>query len=270
MEARMTAGAGNGSAEMWLNGVSILNATDETFTNGQHCIFGIGDAIPTYIDCCVVADAYIGPEVESYIQLAPDSTGKKQRHRQRTVGADTVYEQALRVAQRETYVVANSAAQTHVQNLHFISLFNASGSGKKVVVKDVKWNNGQLPAITGPTAIEIDVKLITAQGSGGTTLTPQKFDSANASVPAQITALQAPSTPPTESNVAFPLYINQEEVPVDSEWAFNMFSIFGKGVRKSYCQQIVLNEGEGITVKEISAPGSPAGASSFRIIFNLE
>lgn len=223
-----------------------------------------------WVGCIATFKAYIPPiTFESYIQLYSEGAGKKYRHRERTVGANTVLEKALRMSQVETYFVVNTAAQTHVQNLHFISLFNASGSGKKVVVKDVKWLNGQLAAITNPTAIEIDVKLTTAQGSGGTTLTPQKFDSGNPAVPAQVTALQAPSTPPTEGNVAFPLYVNQEEVPVDSEWSFNILSIFGRGVRKSHCQRIVLNEGEGITIKQISAPGSPAGASSFQIIFNL-
>ncbi|MCW4048046.1 MAG: hypothetical protein NWE99_10900 [Candidatus Bathyarchaeota archaeon] len=231
--------------------------TNDIWTDWSGCIATFNASSPS-------------PPTFDYIQLYTEGSGKKLRYRARAFGSETAYEQVMGTAQEQTYIVCNSTAQAHAQNKHFISLFNGSGSGKKLVIKDIRWKNAQLAAITNPTAIQIDIKRITAQGSGGTSLTPQKLDSANTNVPAQITALEAPTTAPTEDVALIPLYANQEEVQVASEWAHTLLPLFGRGTRKSQCQQIVLREGEGITIKEISAEGSPAGASSFQIIFTLE
>jgi len=69
IEVRRKVGAGNGIAQMWVDGTLILSLTSETLATNCKSI-GVGwfyanAALGTfagYFDCVVVADAYIGPE----------------------------------------------------------------------------------------------------------------------------------------------------------------------------------------------------------------
>ena len=67
LEFRRTAGTGaNGIATLWVNGSQIATSTTEAYTdNSDLLMVGIdwtSSAVTTFVDCVVVADAYIGPE----------------------------------------------------------------------------------------------------------------------------------------------------------------------------------------------------------------
>ncbi len=68
LQIRRKVGAGNGVLQVWGDATLLYNSSAETITNnGDWCYFGIvgsnSQAGTIYIDCAVVADAYIVPEV---------------------------------------------------------------------------------------------------------------------------------------------------------------------------------------------------------------
>ncbi|MCS4537577.1 MAG: hypothetical protein HYY67_01785 [Thaumarchaeota archaeon] len=166
-----------------------------------------------------------------------------------------------------TYVVMNTAAQASAANKHFISLFNATGSGKIMKIHEIWARYTQAAAVTG-VGFNMNVKRTTAQGSGGTTLTPRLYDENDPAIPAQVTALQVPTTAPTEQDIIRDFFTATEGLMETTGHAgafTTMFPIFQKrdGLRPLVCR-----EGKGITVKQITS--STVGTWSIEILFTLE
>jgi hypothetical protein len=119
---------------------------------------------------------------ESFVRVAPDSTGAKMRVRERVIGADTVEEQIvvqenMRVA--SGVFIASPASQViqaaaHAANLGFLALFNRSAA-QMIEVRRVEFVPFR-PAVTVfPTAPEITLERFSYTGTpNGTLTTPAK------------------------------------------------------------------------------------------------
>ena len=202
---------------------------------------------------------------ESFIQVPPDSTGKKTRTRSRTIGANDVHEQGVFTAALPTYwVLADAVA--FATNKHHLSILNAAGSGKVVALKKLFQINLQLAGITG-VALRFDFKRITAHATG-TLLTPESCDSTDAALPAQITC-RTNSGSATEGAILWPYGCQNDEVSAGNTAVANYLSQglnwLPEGVEM---QEYRLREGEGITMKQITA--SSVGTFGWLLCFTVD
>lgn len=200
----------------------------------------------------------------SYTQVPPNSSGNKMRTRTRVVGADTVHEQAVFQGALPTYY-ALADAVAFAQNKQMISIMNAVGSGKMVVLKKLFLINNAIAAVTG-VALRQELKRITAHSSG-TLVTPQPSDSASPSLPAEVTVRTGATA--TEGALMFPLTFTNDEVGATqgfpSATLLAGLNWFAEG---SEVQEIRLREGEGITVKNIT--NTIVGSFSYLIVFVID
>lgn len=187
---------------------------------------------------------------ESYTQVPPNSTGNKLRTRTRTISANTVHEQAIFSAALPTYyALADNVALA--ANKHHLSIINATGSGKVVMVKKLFHINLQIASVTG-VAARFDIKRTTAQ-SGGTAITPASMDSANPSLPAQITVSTGASSV-SESTLLFPLVTQSDEVTAANTAVANYLQQgLNLILESTELQEVRLREGEGLTAKQITS-----------------
>jgi len=202
---------------------------------------------------------------ESYVQVPPDSTGKKLRTRSRTIGANTVQEQAVFTAALPTYY-ALADAVTCALNKQVISIVNEAGSGVLIAIKKLFIIDTQLSTVTG-VALRHNVMKATAH-SGGTSITPVTCDSTNAALPAQVTVRTA-ATSVTESSLLFPLTFPNDEVGATQAFPTPQLlaglNWMPEGVE---VQEMRLREGEGLTVKQITS--SSVGQFAWFIVFTVD
>lgn len=132
-------------------------------------------------------------------------------------------------------------------NQRLMDIFNASGSGKIVKVKKI-FIQCNMAAITG-VGITYDIIRTSAAGTGGTTLTPQKVDTDNANLPAQITARRSATGGATENGILFGAAVDPEETRPGAA-IMPMINWVPEGAN---IQEIVLREGQGILVKQITS-----------------
>ena len=133
------------------------------------------------------------------------------------------------------------------QNEIILDLFNASGSGKVVLVKKI-FVQHNMAAITGVGHI-FDVDTTSAVGTGGTVITGRPADSANAAIPAQITCRTAPSGGATKNFTLFGISNDPEETRPGAA-LMGMVNWIPEG---NNIQEPVLREGEGLRVIQITA-----------------
>lgn len=202
---------------------------------------------------------------ETFVQLPPDSTGKKLRTRDRTIGSNAVHEQAVYQASLPTYYVLADAV-AHTANKHHLSIMNAAGSGKVVSVRKLYHINLALAAITG-VAERFDVKKITAH-SGGTAITPQSCDSDNPAIPAQITAATG-ATSVTEGALLYPITTQNDELTAANTAVAN-FLMQGLNLQPEgiEVQEFRLRPGQGITVKQITS--STVGSFAWLAVITVD
>jgi hypothetical protein len=79
VELKAQYSGGNVYAELWVNGSSVASNSTGSAAASFHWVY-IGaweksEALTSYLDCVVIADAYIGPEVSSMLQTVVDSFG---------------------------------------------------------------------------------------------------------------------------------------------------------------------------------------------------
>ena len=200
---------------------------------------------------------------ESFTRVAPDSTGNKMRTRSRTIGANTVHEQAVFQSAEEThYAFADAVA--FAANKHHISILNAAGSGKVVKVRKIFPCDLQLAAATG-VAVRFDFKRATAH-SAGTLITPEKADSNNAALPAQITVRTGAGV--TEGNILWPYTCTNDEVGATQAFASaQLMQALNSVPDGNEIQELTLREGEGLTVKQITS--TAVGSFGWLMVFTV-
>jgi hypothetical protein len=133
-------------------------------------------------------------------------------------------------------------------NLVYWHLFNASGSGKIIKVRKIFIQPSQ--AVNALAAQTWRIAKTSAVGTtGNTAITVNKHDSADAALPAQVTAARSYTAGGTESATLFELPISVEEtlpsvglVPYQ-----NILPTDGEAVT-----DIILREGEGLAVKNVT------------------
>jgi hypothetical protein len=163
---------------------------------------------------------------------------------------------------RPTYCI-QSTFQTLAQNKLYFDLFNATGSGKVVEVRAIVLQKN-MAAQTG-VAIQFDLHFTTSVGTGGTVLTPIKFDSTNAALPAGVTARHAASGGAALGGLIMSRFYHSEETNVAAQVQEAL--PFWPPVATLYLepQALTLNENEGLTLKQITA--STAGVYNCSVIF---
>jgi hypothetical protein len=128
-------------------------------------------------------------------------------------------------------------------NKRHLSVFNASGSGKEMVVYRIVAAGMPTTAVTGLKIGLVAVRL-SAAPTGGTALAFAKANSANPAVPAQVTAVGGATGGGGVEAVAFGVgAVSGEETASDNESSLYEAPIDGS-------QQITLPEGEGFEVRQ--------------------
>src|SRR5688572_30679414 len=107
---------------------------------------------------------------ESFIQLPTDQAGKKQRHRERVIGADTIYESAVVTTGLPSYWVLADAVAPAANKVH-MSIMNA-GSNVVVRLQKLFLINVSTGAVSG-AIVRFEFKKLTSHNVG-TLLTPVK------------------------------------------------------------------------------------------------
>ena len=198
---------------------------------------------------------------ESFTQVPPNSTGNKMRTRSRVIGSNTVHEQAIFQDALPTYY-ALADAVGFAANKHMISLYNASGSGKLVVLKKMYLVNLQLATVTG-VAVRQNFSRFSAVHSAGTLITPTSNDSLNPAIPAGITVRTGATL--TAGSLLFPLTFANDEVSATQAFPSVPLQWLPEG---NEVQEVRLREGEGVTVQNITS--TVIGSFAYMFVFTLD
>lgn len=162
-------------------------------------------------------------------------------------------------------------------NKLLLDLFNGAGSGKLLDVRGI-WLIPKLDAaVTGALAIRVDAFRTSAVGTGGTALAAAsptrdvaggsiwKFDTANADLPAQITARNSPTGGATADDWLFPSNVAPEESNTSmgylTQWQ-NLVPTFLFGQKFTY------REGQGLLLQQGAV--ASVGSVSIFVAFTLE
>lgn len=194
---------------------------------------------------------------ESFVQVAPDSTGKKLRTYQKVVGANTVEEQYVILAGFPTYYfqTATNALVGSATNFHF-DIFNASGSGLVLKVRKL-FLQQTFVAQTG-VAATFDIRRTSAVGTGGTTLTGVKADTLDANLPAQVTARGNATGGNTAAGVLCSIPMSGEETDIGGRGSM-FFNMLAEG---NETKDVTLREGEGLAVLKSAGVVTTSGTWS--------
>lgn len=158
----------------------------------------------------------------------------------------------------------------------FFDLFNAAGSGKIIELLGIWAIPKQDVAVTGALGVEVGLYRTSAVGTGGTAatyntgsaltaanITPK--DTANAALPAQITARTSPTAGATIAAPYWGQYIQTEESPTSMAALQAFMNLLPIGMEEF--QSITLNEGQGLLVKQGTVAG--VGSIAFLVDFAL-
>lgn len=200
---------------------------------------------------------------ESFIQLAPDSTGKQLRTRTKTILGQTVHEQAVYQTGLPTfYAIADAVA--FAANKHHIALFNGAGSGKMVAIRKLFHINLSLAAVTG-VAVRFDVKRSTAQ-SAGTAITPVSCDTDD-TLPAGITVATGATV--TEGSLLYPVTTQNDELNAANTAIANyLMQATNLQPEGNEIKELRLRPGEGLTVKQITS--TTVGSFAWLVVFTVD
>jgi hypothetical protein len=189
---------------------------------------------------------------ESYIQLPPDSTGKKSRAIYRS-DLDSYEEVSVsKNIENENPVYAVSVSASSVAaNKHHISLWNGSTHYLRILMVLVGIHS--TAAVTG--YIMQFIMQRASDVSGGTTLTITKLDNRDPDIPTGITATTGATVTLKESPIAI-FTINPEETGGSSFITFKP------------PKPIVIAPNEGITIRQYATAG--AGLFNAVIYFSVE
>lgn len=203
---------------------------------------------------------------ESYVQLPTDSTGKKLRTRQRTVGANTVEEQFVIVQEHKvvsfrgrlaTPIIPGRAGTTGQK---IAAIWNAAGSPVIVEVGELRVDLYQtvIKAVTVAPPV-VRIHRITAIPTNGTAGAKASKDTALSSS-ASVTTYQDASSDRTSSGTALTITIPASNI-LSEEYAPRLITAVGYEVadRMNFLdgEGVTLRAGEGLAVElSYAAAGS--------------
>src|SRR5687768_15069063 len=201
---------------------------------------------------------------ESFITVAPDSTGKKLRTYEKTVGVNTVHEQYVIQAGFPTYYFqsATNSAVGSATNFHF-DIFNASGSG--LVLKVRKLFLQQVFVAQTGVAATFDIRRTSAVGTGGATLTGVKADTADSNMPAQVTSRGNATGGNTSAGILCTIPMSGEETDVGARGAWGI-NLLAEG---NETKDVTLREGEGLAVLKSAGVVTTSGTWSVLAIVTV-
>lgn len=203
--------------------------------------------------------------MDSYTQVPPNSTGNKMRTRSRVIGSDTVHEQAVFNGALPTYY-ALADAVAFAANKHMISIHNATGTGKMIVLKKMFLINLSLSAVTG-VALRQDVKRFSAVHTGGTAITATTCDSTNPALPAGVTIKTGATL--TDVALLFPIVFTNDETGATQAFPTTALQAGINWLPEGQeVQEIRLREGEGVTIKNITS--TTVGSYAYMLVFTLD
>ena len=199
----------------------------------------------------------------SFSRIPPDSTGNRIRTRTKVQAAETVHEQAVFLGTLDTfYALADTV--TFANNKFHITVMNTAGSGKLVQIRDVRAINIQTASVAG-VACRFDFKRISA-ASGGTSITVQPVDS-DAPLPAGIEARTGNSA--TEGPLLYPRVFQTDEVSgANTHVSSYLTQLFSQAARVEDAKDLVLREGQGFTVKQVTS--TVVGTYAWQVVFTVE
>lgn len=214
-------------------------------------------------------------QVNSSIRVAPAATGVETathevggKHYQALVLAD----ETGFLGERPRYRFISPSSAVGASKVH-CDLFNAAGSGKVVKILSVFVYPDIDTAVTGVEAAEVALSRTTAVGTGGTAATNDsasltaptisRFDTADAVVPAQITARSAPAGGATAGAYLGSRWVFTEETNAGAAIA----SAMGSDLIRNEGAKLLLREGEGVRV--VQGAVASVGALSVEINFEL-
>lgn len=154
-------------------------------------------------------------------------------------------------------VVMNSPAGA---SKNHILLMNGAGSGRKVRIWDIKVN----PNITGnvtASALVLSGARTSNAGTGGTNQPIRKLDTADDTVPSDITCVSNPNNPTITSNELTSCTLTVEETTI-YEGRATMYKA------DSVISAITLNQGEGFLIQQGTFAG--VGAVNIFIYFTFD
>lgn len=175
-----------------------------------------------------------------------------------------------------TYLYQTPAAAVGASKLYF-DLFNAVGSGKVIDVRGIWAIPKTDVAVVGALGIRLDLYRTSAVGTGGTAAsykspTPDvaggnicPMDTANAALPAQITARWLPAGGATISEWMIVTYSLGEETATSMAYISQYQNLLPNLI---YGQKFALREGQGMLVKQGAVAAT--GSMSFLVAFTAE
>lgn len=177
---------------------------------------------------------------------------------------------------KETYLYTTPAAAVGIDKL-YTDLFNAAGSGKVIDVRGIWIVPKTDVAVVGALGIRVDLYRTSAVGTGGTAASYKSatrdvaggnicpMDTANAALPAQITARWLPTAGATISEWMIATYSLGEETATSMAFISQYQNILPS---LYWGQKLALREGQGILLKQGAVAAT--GSIGFLIAFTLE
>lgn len=199
---------------------------------------------------------------ETFIQLAPDSTGKRLRTRTKAILGETVHEQAVyQTALPTFYAVADAVALAGSK--HHISIFNGTAD-KMVIVRKLFQLNLSLTAVTG-VALRFSAFRSTAQ-SAGTAVTPVAAD-LDDTLPAGITVATGATVTP--GGLLFPYVTQNDEMTAANTAVANYLTQYGNLLLDGpEIKELRLRPSQGFTMQQITA--NTVGSFAWLMAFTVD
>lgn len=175
-----------------------------------------------------------------------------------------------------TYLYATPAAAVGIDKLYF-DLFNAAASGKILDIRGIWAIPKTDVAVVGALGVRLDLYRTSAVGTGGTAasyksatrdvaggnITP--MDTANAALPAGVTARWLPTGGATISEWMFPTYSLGEETATSMAFISQYQNLLPE---LNVGQRLTIREGQGILLKQGAVAAT--GSIGFLVAFTAE
>ncbi len=186
---------------------------------------------------------------ESYVQLPQDSVGKKLRTNKQTIESSLVEEQVVRLEAHQKAEIATYGVcaldSAVAASKHHLSMWNSLGSNKWLEIILVKVGMQATATVAGfPMGFRL---LRTGEGGvAGISLTPAKFNTGNADLPAQV-YIATGAVPSSLIATLAAGTCNPEESGGHAECV-----LLDERINQ---QPLLLKESEGITIQQYATAG---------------